>query len=419
MKRRYSDVFLAALLLELSAAFYTALLAAKTDEELEAATLEGYAQAHLYGALWAALGLLAVQLPRSKKNFGQVLETVAAQNGVRLPRITSKPVLKTIKTQAQTAIERLREARAARTNSVLLTNTSAEARAAGYAARWGVQQGIDDMAAGSSAVDVDGQELELLKTWVRLAARVEKRSWHDALNGVTIPYSQSFRLLSPRGVFLVSRPYDSKLPLGERIGCGHGVRIEPPRDAADVILWDGTNTSFIRGYENTPADNPDPRIIQRNIKEAILEMRGLGVSSEIKQDAAWFAARPDVAEQRAPLVFLGKSGFKVNPNSPYWIDPIQAAKEQFNAGFWSSDNPSHAAIHDAAHELLFANKRVYQAVKAYQFDKEELLIASKVSAYATFSPLKFVSEVFAAQRTGRQLDNETLNLYNQLTRGTL
>ncbi len=239
MKRRYSEIFLAALLFELSAVIYATLAAAQTDDELEAATLEGYAQAHLYGALWAALGLLAVQLPRTKKNFGQVLEAVAAESGVNIPKITSKPVLQTIATQARITTERLKEARVVRTTSALPTNTSAEMRAAGYAARWGVQQGIDDMATGSSAVDVDGQELELLKTWVRLAARTEKRSWHDALNGVTIPYSQKFRVDSPRGVFFVSRPYDSKLPLSERIGCGHGVRISTPPEAASLILWTG------------------------------------------------------------------------------------------------------------------------------------------------------------------------------------
>ncbi len=255
MKRKYSEIFLAALLFELSAVIYATLAAAQTDDELEAATLEGYAQAHLLGALWASLGLLAVQLPRTKKNFGQVLETVAAESGVNLPKITSKPVFQTIASQARIATERLKEARAARTTSALPINTSAEMRAAGYAARWGVQQGIDDMAAGSSAVDTDGQELELLKTWVRLATRVEKRSWHDALNGVTIPYSQKFRVDSPRGVFFVSRPYDSKLPLSERIGCGHGIRVEPPRDAAGVALWDGgdltANKVSARNTKNT------------------------------------------------------------------------------------------------------------------------------------------------------------------------
>ena len=228
MKRRYSEVFLAALILELSQAIYSQLEATQTVSDLKTATLEGYAQAHFLGTLWAGLGLLGVGLPRTKAEFASALQTQANNSGVRLPKISSKSVLERLAAQARIAEQRLAIAR----------DNNAEKRAAGYAARWGVQQGIDDMAAGSTATNADGQEVELLKTWVRLASRAEHRGWHDALEGVTIRYSQLFVIRNPNGTFRVHRPYDSSLPIIEKIGCGHGIRVEPPRDSS-VVLWNG------------------------------------------------------------------------------------------------------------------------------------------------------------------------------------
>jgi hypothetical protein len=239
MKRRYNEVFLAALILELSQVIYNQLETAQTEADLKKAILEGYARAHLMGALWAGLGLLGVKLPKTKVEFAKRLQTQAEDSGVRLPKISSKPVLRRLAAQVAIAEQRLNEARANRTQSLEIQDTNAEKRAAGYAARWGVQQGIDDMAAGSTATNANGQEVELLKTWVRLASRAEHRSWHDSLEGVTIRYSQLFVIKSPNGVFRVMRPYDSSLPINEKIGCGHGIRVEPPR-GSDVQLWDGS-----------------------------------------------------------------------------------------------------------------------------------------------------------------------------------
>jgi hypothetical protein len=231
MRRKTSEIFLSALILELTNRAFNALSSATSETQLTRATLETHLRAHLSGALWAGLGLLGIKPPRTTLEFETVLHRVARASGIPELRITNKAVLSNLKGQATIATERI--------SSAGLGNTVAIARGAGFATRWGVQQGIADMAQHSSAVDTGGGDLELLKTWVRLAARHEHRGWHDALEGLTIPYSQKFKIDGPNGTFLVDRPYDPSLPLSEKFACGHGLRIEPPRDAI-VKTWNGS-----------------------------------------------------------------------------------------------------------------------------------------------------------------------------------
>jgi hypothetical protein len=231
MRPRATELFLSALILELTNRAFNVISSAKTQSELTRATLETHLRAHLSGALWTGLGLLGIKPPRTALEFETVLHRVARASGLPELRITNKAVLSNLAAQSTIATDRLASAG--------LGNTAAIARGAGFATRWGVQQGIADMAQNSSAVNVDGETLELLKTWVRLAARHEHRSWHDALEGQTIPYSQKFRVVGPNGTFLVDRPYDSSLPLSEKFACGHGIRVNPPRDAI-VKTWNGS-----------------------------------------------------------------------------------------------------------------------------------------------------------------------------------
>jgi hypothetical protein len=241
MRRKASEIFLAALVFELSLSTYNALLAAESDSELEQAVYEAYALAHFLGAVWCGLVLTGAKFPSQTKKqgvtvFQTAIKQLAQDSGVKIPKVTFEKVIRQVEAQAETAKSKIIEARVARASQL---DRTAETRAVGYAARWGVQQGIADMAENSSAFGDDGQEVELLKTWVRLATRVERRTWHDALIGKTILYSQKFKISSPRGTFFVGRPYDSSLPLSEKIGCGHGIRVEPPRGAS-IQLWDGS-----------------------------------------------------------------------------------------------------------------------------------------------------------------------------------
>lgn len=208
-------------------AFVQARALEEAQQELEA----GYRAAHRTGALWALLDLIGKReriAPTEK-----ALEELAQKNGLNL-NVTDAAVLGRLEAQIKSAQERFPAA----LNGDDGNDTAVAARVAGFAVRWGAQQGVADAAEGSSAFTAEGIETDLLKRWIRLAARHEKRVWHDKLDGVTIGYNEKFRLETPRGVFLIDRPYDPKLPLSEKVGCGHAIQLVPP-PGGSVLPWDG------------------------------------------------------------------------------------------------------------------------------------------------------------------------------------
>ncbi|NJK44807.1 MAG: hypothetical protein HC933_11445 [Pleurocapsa sp. SU_196_0] len=229
------------------------------------------AAAHLSGALWAALTILRQPLPQRTVNLETAIQVAAMNAGLNVS-ITAGNVLGNLERQALLSAQRLFSYREG-----IGSTSAAEIRAAGYAARCGVQQGIADMAERSSSVNGDGTELEMLKTWVRIAARAEHRSWHDALEGETIPYSQLFTIIGPNGRFQVARPYDPSLPLSETLACGHGIRVEPPRDTG-VRLWDGSDPPPSPKPSPAPArTRPTTRVPDGRSLAATITVPGLPV----------------------------------------------------------------------------------------------------------------------------------------------
>ena len=192
-----------------------------------------YSEAHQVGAIWTAMDLTQNR-PTLEPETAPILEA-AAELGLVIS-VTNPRVLSVLDDQQRIANSRmvgaLFDARV--TPEVVLS------RAAVYATRWGLQQGIADAAEGSRVFDLEGQETELLKKWYRVAARKENRAWHDALNGKIIPYSQDFVLNSPSGRYQIFRPYDPKLPISEKIACGHGIMIILPEQASSVEPWNGS-----------------------------------------------------------------------------------------------------------------------------------------------------------------------------------
>jgi hypothetical protein len=227
------DNFLTRLITELTGGFQKQLLGLKAavEDDLRQAFLEMYSRAHRGGGLWQLLNLLVT--------LEAALENVFAANDLEL-NISDSLVLERIAKQASVATDRMLESRVAGG----LQLAGAEARAAQYAARWGTQAGIRDAAEGS-VVEVQGVAAEMLKEWVRLAARGEHRSHHDALIGVVIAYSEKFELQTPKkGTYRIHAPYDNDLPLSETINCGHGIRVEPPANSI-ITPWNG-------GVKKTP-----------------------------------------------------------------------------------------------------------------------------------------------------------------------
>jgi hypothetical protein len=232
---RNSDLLLESLHEQLTRRMFTRLARAGGDlGAAETAIRNGYTDAHSSGATWAALTLLGARFPRSTRDPKGRLEALGVNYGFQFNH-SNDGTQANLEAQIGASVTRYTEAML----GAGLRRAGLEARTANYATRWGVQQGIADMASGSRAVGVEGEALELQKTWLRIASRSEKRSWHDALNGVTVPYSALFTVRSPGGTYRVFRPYDAALPLSERIRCGHGIRVDPPPTAARVEVWNG------------------------------------------------------------------------------------------------------------------------------------------------------------------------------------
>lgn len=257
MMKRLDKLLSAALIQQTQTLFDNIKKVLLTDiKDLPDLMRNGYTRAHKTGAITGLLGMTetipsesVVKAVQNKViTATQALEQTAKDKGLELT-ITKPSVIERVETQAQAA------------SDILLRDAEkpgAPARAAGYAVRWGVQEGVKDAAENSLITNGD-EAVELLKTWIRLAARAENRQHHDALIGVTIPYSQKFVLRSPNGTFLIDRPYDPSLPLREKISCGHGIRVSPPK-GGKVQPWTGGETVPAINFEDGNDNKPLPKV---------------------------------------------------------------------------------------------------------------------------------------------------------------
>lgn len=249
--------FLIRLILELTAWLQGRLHKAQgaPKKDLLEILTDGYTRAHKGGVLHTLLGFMKVKPPKippkpsqaTPSTVYEALEQVFSEHKLEF-ELSNPFILEKLAIQAEIATDRLLE------NQITgaIRAAGAETRAAQFAVRWGVQHGTRD-AAENTGFTVDDDPVELLKKWVRLAQRYEHRSHHDALEGTIIPYSQKFKLVTPKKrVFLIHAPYDDLLPLSETFNCGHGIVVTPPENAI-VTPWTG-------GITNIPS-----RYLQRNI----------------------------------------------------------------------------------------------------------------------------------------------------------
>lgn len=100
------------------------------------------------------------------------------------------------------------------------------------------------------------------------------------------------------------------------------------------------------------------------------------------------------------------NGILVNPRSSYWKDPIASAKANHESGHLSSDHPLSTLLHEVGHTI-------YEPPHQWMNAQKEKEIAGQVGRYAASNPKEFVSEVFAAKHTGKELSPEVMNLYNR------
>ena len=105
----------------------------------------------------------------------------------------------------------------------------------------------------------------------------------------------------------------------------------------------------------------------------------------------------------------------INPIDPYWLQPKRIAEQQYQSGYWSTNQPFHAIYHEIGHLAHYKNSTaMYTSISGHVFDSQDRLIAAKMSSYAIESPREFVAEVFARLATGGAVDADVMMLYASL-----
>jgi hypothetical protein len=375
---------------------------------------KGYQRSHRTGALFGLLGMtgttpseadmLAVR--NRQKTATNTLETLAKDAGLRL-EITNKAVQGAVENQANVAAKILQEN---------IEKPGAVARAAGYAVRWGVNRGVAD-AAEHSVATIDDELTELLKMWIRLASRNEHREHHDALIGVTIPYSQKFVLRSPNGVYLIDRPYDSKLPLLERIGCGHGIRVSPPKGATVQPWTGGEKIEGITGQGEEP-DSSGKISKSKAFRKAqkIFAKYKVATTRNFQETSGRLSARD---AQIGVASFVQGSGraepvVYLNAGHPYWKNIEGYAKAQYKLSYWSTDNPYHAIHHEIGHYRIASENASRLSFWRSPLPSEmQAETKGKVSRRSQESVGEYLAEVYAGKVLGKNYDSLVLKWYRE------
>ena len=142
-------------------------------------------------------------------------------------------------------------------------------------------------------------------------------------------------------------------------------------------------------------------------EELLLELAGLGSPVPAK-------VVPLKLKEKTPAYYDDAlDELVVNVRSPYWKKAEGNAKAQFDAGWWSTDDPRHPLIHEIGHAAHAKHdRRLYLALKHSAMPDEVLIaLTGKVSGYAMTSPHEFVAEVFAGLLAGEEYGDDVMAWY--------
>lgn len=104
----------------------------------------------------------------------------------------------------------------------------------------------------------------------------------------------------------------------------------------------------------------------------------------------------------------------IKPSDTYWLDPAKVSEKRFASGFWSSNHPDHAIIHELGHLAHYKHSADLFRRALRDLTAEEQAIASKVSGYAADDAREFVAETFVLLTLGKPVADDVLALYRQL-----
>lgn len=112
-------------------------------------------------------------------------------------------------------------------------------------------------------------------------------------------------------------------------------------------------------------------------------------------------------DKRFAAIGSPTNGILVNPSSPFWKNPVESAKQSYDVGHLSTDDPKGTLLHEIAHTI-------YDPQGYWSADSQKQT-ASQVSRYGQTNPKEFVSEVFAGLHTGKTFPEDVMNLYRVMS----
>lgn len=112
-------------------------------------------------------------------------------------------------------------------------------------------------------------------------------------------------------------------------------------------------------------------------------------------------------DKRFAAIGSPTNGILVNESSPFWKNPKEAAKQSFDVGHLSTDDPRGVLLHEVGHTIFDP--------QGYWSADSQKQVAAQVSRYAQTNPKEFVSEVFAGLHTGKEYPEDVLNLFKVLS----
>ena len=105
----------------------------------------------------------------------------------------------------------------------------------------------------------------------------------------------------------------------------------------------------------------------------------------------------------------------INSRSPLWKNMPAVIVEQHRIGRWSSADPDHTLLNEAAHHVhrvALGNFSRFQAYSRVQLPPSMIAsIATEVSSYALIDAQEFVAETLAALLAGRSFSQPIMKLY--------
>jgi hypothetical protein len=157
------------------------------------------------------------------------------------------------------------------------------------------------------------------------------------------------------------------------------------------------------------------------------KQRGLAIPDHVNVDENQFLMwekqlNKDLSKTPAAFTFSQKSAqtyLFIKPSDAYWVDAAKSAKIEYDDGYWSSEHPRHALLHELGHHAHYLqSQEKYIDYLSTALTLSQATIAAKVSKYAIESQGEFIAETFVLLILGKPIPSDVLELY-QLLEGKL